>query len=110
MTIKQTTVSAFLSVLALFPMLTATAAVQFPHAFAPQEGVVKAPEKPYRQELCLNGQWQFQPVAVPVDFRPKAGRPPQLAMPQDGGWDRTPIHIPSPFRTDDWPVMVAVPR
>ena len=34
--------------------------VIFPHAFAPQDGLVSPYEEPMRQELCLNGSWQFQ--------------------------------------------------
>ena len=32
----------------------------FPYAFAPQGGLVSSYEEPVRQELCLNGSWQFQ--------------------------------------------------
>jgi hypothetical protein len=78
------------------------AAVQFTQEFAPQEGLVKAPEQPYRQELCLNGQWQFQPVAVPADFKPKSGNPPVLAMPMDEKWEKTPIRIPSPWNVNSF--------
>ncbi|MDQ3815183.1 MAG: hypothetical protein M3347_14755, partial [Armatimonadota bacterium] len=49
--------------------------------FAPAEGIVKAPEKPQRRELCLNGSWQFQPVVVPQDFVRDTGMPPELAKP-----------------------------
>src|SRR5258708_5593467 len=33
--------------------------VKFTRAFAPQEGMVTKYEEPARQELCLNGSWQF---------------------------------------------------
>ena len=46
--------------------------VQYNHAqetlfnkdFAPQEGLVKKIEKPIRDEICLNGSWQFMPVEL----------------------------------------------
>ena len=31
----------------------------FTRKFAPQEGLIKSVEKPYRDEICLNGSWQF---------------------------------------------------
>jgi len=36
---------------------------KFTRAFAPQEGMVTKYEEPARQELCLNGSWQFQGTA-----------------------------------------------
>ena len=100
MTNKQAVLSTCLYFLVFSQFITAEAAVQFPQEFAPQEGVVKAPEKPYRQELCLNGQWQFQPVPVPADFKPKTGRPPELPSPTAEQWEKTPIRIPSPWNAN----------
>lgn len=100
MTSKQAVLSTCLHFLVFSQFLTAEAAVQFPQEFAPQEGVVKAPEQPYRQELCLNGQWQFQPVAVPSDFKPRMGRPPELPAPTAAQWEKTPIRIPSPWNAN----------
>ena len=71
-----------LAMLAIAALATAdTARVVFPREFAPAEGIVAAPEKPLRQELCLNGSWQFQPVAVPKDFQRDTGTPPDLLLP-----------------------------
>lgn len=78
------------------------AAVQFPHVFAPQEGVVKAPEQPYRQEISLNGTWQFQPMPLPAGFKPKTGKAPELPAPQAEGWEKTPIRIPSPWNVNSF--------
>lgn len=71
--------------------------VQFPRAFAPQEGLVKPSEQPLRAELCLNGLWQFQPVAVPAGYAADEGEPPTLRLPDAGRWEATPIKIPSPW-------------
>jgi beta-galactosidase len=55
------------------------AGVEFDRPFAPLPGLVKNEEKPFREELCLNGSWQFQPLATPEgwtagkDWRPKPG-------------------------------------
>ena len=35
------------------------------HVFAPSEGLVNRTETQYREEICLNGYWDFQPVATP---------------------------------------------
>jgi len=34
----------------------------FNHSFNPMNGFVHGSEKPLRDELCLNGKWQFMPV------------------------------------------------
>jgi beta-galactosidase len=84
-------------------LLAVTAgAVDFTGDFAPAEGFVKPQEKPLRAEVCLNGAWQFQPVAVPTGFPRGAGVPPELAKPTTNGWDATPIKIPSPWNVNVW--------
>lgn len=35
----------------------------YPYSFAPSEGLVNKTEKEHRQEICLNGYWDFQPVS-----------------------------------------------
>ena len=77
-------------------------AVDFAGDFAPAEGFVKPQEKPLRAELCLNGAWQFQPVAVPEGFQRGAGVPPELSKPTATGWDATPLKIPSPWNVNAW--------
>lgn len=76
---------------------TCDATVMFDRAFSPLEGMVSAPEKPFRQEICLNGTWQFQPMAVPKEWTPEQGTPPDLRMPESSQWEQTPIKIPSPW-------------
>jgi hypothetical protein len=72
----------------------------FTAAFAPQQGQVAAIEQPLRDELCLNGLWKFQPVGVPKDFKP--GLALTLPPPTAGGWDATPIRIPSPWNVNSF--------
>ncbi|MEI7729075.1 MAG: sugar-binding domain-containing protein [Verrucomicrobiota bacterium] len=76
--------------------------VQFTRDFAPADGWVKPVEQPYRRELCLNGSWQFQPVALPLGFKRDTGEPPGLSAPTPGGWDSTRIKIPSPWNVNTW--------
>src|ERR1700692_1704513 len=61
--------------------------VEFDQEFAPSETWVKAPEKPFRDDICLNGSWQFQPVALPDHFQQGTDPAPELALPTAGGWD-----------------------
>ena len=79
----------------------AWSATRFSHEFAPQEGLVTPPEHPWREELCLNGRWQFQPAALPVGYDAKSG-PPALPLPTPSGWSKTPIRIPSPWNVNSF--------
>jgi beta-galactosidase len=75
----------------------ATAHVDFDHEFAPSETWVKAPEKPWRDDICLNGTWQFQPVPLPANFKIGTDPAPELPAPTADGWDKTPLKVPSPW-------------
>ena len=72
------------------------------HVFAPSEGLVNKTETQFRPEICLNGYWDFQPVATPGDFKYGSGKAPELTKPVDGKWDRTRIKIPSPWNVNDF--------
>ena len=70
-------------------------ALKFSREFAPQEGWVAPVEKPFREEICLNGLWQFQPVATGAE----KSNPP-LPAPRGDAWEKTPIKIPSPWNVN----------
>ncbi len=74
--------------------------VQFKRDMAPAEGIVKPQEKPFRDEICLNGYWEFQPVKVPADWKKDTGVPPELTLPLDADWEKVPIKIPSPWNVN----------
>lgn len=76
--------------------------VEFTAPFAPSESLVKPSEKPYRQDLCLNGLWQFQPVALPAGFKEGVDATPELPAVTAGNWDKTPIRIPSPWNVNSF--------
>ncbi|MCU0786868.1 MAG: hypothetical protein MUC91_01550, partial [Verrucomicrobia bacterium] len=78
----------------------AGAGVVFDRVFSPLEGMVSLPEQPFRQEMCLNGFWQFQPAEIPHDWKSGTGVPPGLALPQADDWERIPIKIPSPWNVN----------
>ena len=59
------------------------AGVRFPGRFAPSEGLTNRLEKPYRDEICLNGSWQFRAGAE-----------------DKGSWDAVRIKIPSPWNVN----------
>lgn len=80
----------------------AEAAVKFNHVFAPSEGLVSRLEKPLRAELCLNGSWDFQPVATPPDWKEGKGRPPALTPPKADAWESVKIKIPSPWNVNNF--------
>ena len=81
---------------------SAFARVEFTRDFAPEEGWVKPPEQPYREDLCLNGRWQFQPVPLPKDWKRGIGIAPELRLPAADQWETTPIKIPSPWNVNTW--------
>lgn len=70
--------------------------------FAPSEHWVKPVEKPYREEICLNGTWAFAPVQLPVGF--KEGETPAPALPgvNEVTFSKTPIRIPSPWNVNSF--------
>ena len=76
------------------------AQAKFDHPFAPSETWVKTPEKPFRDDICLNGAWQFQPVALPAHFKIAVDAPPDLPPPRADGWEKVPLRVPSPWNVN----------
>ena len=74
----------------------------YPYAFAPSEGYVKKIESSFREEICLNGRWDFQPVALPADYRRSKGVTPELPLPDANAWDAVKIKIPSPWNINSF--------
>ncbi len=79
--------------------VSADASVAFDHVFSPQEGLTVPIEQPWRQEICLNGSWEFQPVDLPAGYDLKNGAP-VLPAPSPNGWSVTPIRVPSPWNVN----------
>jgi beta-galactosidase len=76
--------------------------VKFMRDISPAEGIIKPQENPYREEICLNGFWDFQPVEVPSGWKSGTGVPPELTPPLQDKWDKTRIKIPSPWNVNEW--------
>lgn len=98
---RYITYGVFIAVLAL-GVFRLDAKTVYPFKFAPSHGIVDDTERPYRQELCLNGYWDFQPVKTPSDYRQGGGVAPELPAPAPDGWSKTKIKIPSPWNINDF--------
>lgn len=88
--------------LAILCITAGNAKTVYPFPFAPSQGLLHEVEKEQRDELCLNGYWQFQPVATPKDYKQGKGIAPELPMPTADGWSATRIKIPSPWNINDF--------
>ncbi|WP_259333027.1 sugar-binding domain-containing protein [Bacteroides thetaiotaomicron] len=77
-------------------------AVVFDRDFSPAEGLVIPQEKPYRDEVCLNGFWDLQCVAVLSSWKSGSGIAPELSAPKPDQWEKVKIKIPSAINVNDW--------
>jgi len=103
MKILKTNLGGAIALLVLpFVSYTQEKAKIFTAEFAPTENWVKPVEKPYRQEICLNGTWQFQPVNLPQNFKEGIDPTPNLADAKSANWEKTPIRIPSPWNVNSF--------
>lgn len=85
-----------------FPLFQYAQKVTYKEPFAPNEKWVKAPEQSYRQDICLNGLWQFQPVALPAGFKEGYDVAPALPAINVNNWDKSLIRIPSPWNVNSF--------
>ncbi len=81
---------------------TSFARVEFERDFSPAEGIVTNYEKPSRDELCLNGYWDFQPKKIPQGYKMGTGTPPELEAPDPNKWENVKIKIPSAWNVNKW--------
>ena len=78
------------------------AQTRFEGVFAPQAGKVATLERPARDEISLNGRWQFQPAPLPAGWRYGLDPPPALPAARPDGWEAVPIKIPSPWNVNSF--------
>lgn len=76
--------------------------MNFEGEFAPAGSISVESAPPYRQEMSMNGRWQFQAVAVPPGWVAGVGNAPFLSDPKPDGWDQIPIKIPSPWNVNSY--------
>lgn len=91
-----------LTVAGIFSTVCSDAKTVYNFPFAPQTGIVNEVEKPFRQEVCLNGYWDFQPVKTPANYIQGSGKAPELPEPAKGEWSATKIKIPSPWNINSF--------
>lgn len=87
----------FILFAALFYSVTAQH-VLFNHPFAPQQGLIPEIERPYREEICLNGSWQFMPVAVKKEISLEEIKNP--VYPESPVWEKVAYKVPSPWNVN----------
>ena len=68
--------------------------------FSPQQGTVAPVERPFRDEVCLNGRWRFQPVPLPPGYKFEKGVVPELPLPSPDKWETVPLKVPSPWNAN----------
>lgn len=83
--------------ISLEKFLTEASGHLFKGEFAPQEGYVTGPEKEDRQELCLNGTWDFMPVDTEGLKKGELSSP---FFPKNPVWDNTKYKVPSPWNVN----------
>ena len=66
----------------------------YSQVFNPMRGLVDETEKPFRDELCLNGQWQFMPV-YETDMA-------KFVKPESFQWNIVPLKVPSPWNVNSF--------
>ena len=74
----------------------------FARDFSPAEGLVSSYEKPFRDEICLNGLWEVQCIDVPQTWKKGSVTAPELPAPDDNRCDDVKIRIPSPVNVNNW--------
>ncbi len=66
---------------------------QYSQPFAPSLSRLHPSELPYRQSICLNGLWQFEPIPDTTSALPAN---------DDKHWSPIPIRIPSPWNVNSF--------
>lgn len=69
--------------------------------FSPEEGMLHNTEQEFRNEICLNGRWEFQGIDLPKDYQ-KRNQPLELTKYNDKNWDEIKIKIPSPWDVNNF--------
>lgn len=64
--------------------------------FAPQEGIIAKPEKEVRNEICLNGYWDFMKWDLPNEYR-EGTEAPDMGFPKNNNYIQKTLKVPSPW-------------
>ncbi len=101
---RKRVIKSILCVGIAFAIVQATDAqgVKFNRDFSPSEGLTIPQEKPYREEICLNGCWEVQALPAPAGWKQGVSPTPELPPAANGKWDAVKIKIPSAINVNDW--------
>jgi beta-galactosidase len=88
--------------LLFFSVVVCAQSVMFNGDFSPSEGLITPQEKPFRDELCLNGYWDIQAIPAPQGWKQGETPTPELPPYTAGKWDEVSIKIPSSVNVNDW--------
>lgn len=78
----------------VFFKVEVNAQYQYNNVFNPMKGLVHESEKLNREELFLNGKWQFMPV-FSDDLK-------KFVKPDSFSWDAVPLKVPSPWNINSF--------
>ncbi|MDB5015128.1 MAG: glycoside hydrolase family 2, partial [Daejeonella sp.] len=81
---------------------SAQSSIKYTDVFAPSDNWTKESEKPYREDISLNGSWEFQPIQLPASFKEGYEPTPILPRVDANKWSKTPIRIPSPWNVNSF--------
>lgn len=81
---------------------TQCGAVMFYEEFAPSESFIHPVEHTYRESICLNGVWQFQPCDLPSGFQGGKDPAPALSAVDPTRWQSAPVYVPSPWNVNSF--------
>lgn len=72
----------------------------FHHDFAPSEDRTTSLERPFRDDICLNGSWKFFPERNVRNLSKDQLRDP--ALPKSFSWENMAVKIPSPWNINSF--------
>jgi beta-galactosidase/beta-glucuronidase len=72
----------------------------FPRDFAPTDDYTKPQERPFRDDICLNGSWKFLPVEGAAQLTKEQLTNPDV--PVNPSWESTPVKVPSPWNVNSF--------
>lgn len=72
----------------------------FARDFAPTDAFTKPQERPFRDDICLNGSWKFLPVDGAAQLTTEQLTHPEV--PVNPSWESTPIKVPSPWNVNSF--------
>jgi len=76
--------------------------------FSTETGYLRPGEADIRDEICLNGRWDFQPMNLPADFI-LGESTPVLPQPEPDQWESVKLKVPSPWNINGFVTGDGIP-